>query len=443
MIKTNEIIKELKKSVFGQDEYLKALAVTGYKHQLKNKLIGDGNQPINSNLLVIGPSGSGKTFSVKLLSKILKVPFYEVNCSTICEVGYKGFSIEDALVDMMKIVGPKCQAGIVYLDEFDKVLDMSLFVDGKGPAQQQDFLKILEPNQLRLKSSDRTSTVTSFDTSGVTFIATGSFEGVKESIRLKNMSKMGFNSVDGKEYNVDLTENDLIEHHYMPELVGRFSRIININQLTKNDFYDIVKQGSNSIITSYKSIFNDRNIELNIDDAVYKYIADHAYSEKTGARNINKVIGVYLDDCLNDISNDFTISKVHLVLDKNRIETKYEYDPERTEICDVEVKEDNRTVKVEEYRNNVKKYIETLNLKIRFYNSLRKGFLYLFDEYGDEVKYTVLFDTLTTRKNAVESMLKNTVASSVDAEELRVELKVYNYLLDKYSDENVKEKEVL
>ena len=39
MIKTNDIFNELKKSVFGQDEYLKQLALTGYKHLLKNKLI--------------------------------------------------------------------------------------------------------------------------------------------------------------------------------------------------------------------------------------------------------------------------------------------------------------------------------------------------------------------------------------------------------------------
>ena len=135
MIKTETIFNELKKSVIGQDEYLKQLALTGYKHQLKNKLIEMGKEPICSNLLVVGPSGCGKTFSVKQLSKLLDVPFFEINCSNLVQVGYKGASdLEKSLGDMVSQFKSKYKNAIIYLDEFDKLLDLSLIKDGKGKS---------------------------------------------------------------------------------------------------------------------------------------------------------------------------------------------------------------------------------------------------------------------------------------------------------------------
>lgn len=330
MIKTNEILNELKKSVFGQDDYLMELATTGYKHQLKTKLIENGKKPINSNLLVIGPSGCGKTFSVQLLSKIIGVPFYEVDCSSLVQTGYKGGQdIDKVLSGMVSALGKNSQNAIVYFDEFDKILDTYLLERYGDRTCQQNLLKVMEPNTIQVTRESSRSYTIPFETGGLTFIATGSFEGVKEKVRTSNIGKMGFNSDGNNIDDTKLTEQDLINNGYMPELIGRFAKTININQLNKDDFYNIVKNGSNSDLVSYKTVFDEQKIDLEIKDEVYKELAEKSYSKTVGARNIGKQLNLILDKCLSDISNDQTISKITIECKNGEFVPSYDHDPNR------------------------------------------------------------------------------------------------------------------
>lgn len=377
MIKTNEIFNELKKSVFGQDEYLKALAVIGYKHQLKNQLLSEGEEPIPSNLLVVGPSGCGKTFAVKLLTKLIDVPFYEVNCSNISQVGYKGYSIEDALVDMKNKIGNDYEHAIVYLDEFDKILDLSLLMDGKGTCSQQNFLKVLEPNVLTAKTNNgRFEVSTTINTSGITFIATGSFEVVKERIRKNKSGKMGYGADISKLDYIKITENELIENHFIPELIGRFSRLININQLTKDDFYNIVKYGLDSDFRKYESLFAHQDVRLEIDDEVYKEVVNRSYSTKTGARNITKVLSIVMDDCLSDVSNDDTIRIIHIKYIDNDFKAEYEYG--QKEHIEEKLEVDTRVVTKDELLRKVQEEIMTKDIAVEFRSDIKKYFKNIF-----------------------------------------------------------------
>lgn len=325
MIKTETIFNELKKSVFGQDEYLRKLAITGYKHQLKQKLIQKGEKPINSNLLVIGPSGSGKTFAVKKLSKLLDIPFYEIDCSNIVQTGYRGGEdITSALASMVNTLGiSKAERSIVYLDEFDKILDLALIVDGKGKGPQQNFLKYLEPNIQTIYNKNTTRSSDRLNTAGITFIATGSFEMAKEKIGKTNLNKMGFNINEKKESGVQLNEEDLIKSGYMPELIGRFGSIININQLSEDDFYNILKYGNSSDLEIYKTAFNEQGVDVTIDDEVYKEIARRAFNTATGARNIGNTLNTILDKCLSDISNNETIRSINITFKDGEIKSDY------------------------------------------------------------------------------------------------------------------------
>ena len=325
MIKTETIFNELKKSVFGQDEYLRKLAITGYKHQLKQKLIQKGEKPINSNLLVIGPSGCGKTFAVKKLSKLLDIPFYEIDCSNLVQTGYRGGEdITIALANMVNTLGlSKAERAIVYLDKFDKVLDFALIVDGKGKGAQQNFLKYLEPNVQSINNKTASRFSDRLNTSGITFIATGSFEMAKEKIGKTVLNKMGFNVNERKENGIELNKEDLIKSGYMPELIGRFGTIININQLREEDFYNILKHGSDSDLETYKTAFNEQGVEVTIDDEVYRDIARKAFNTATGARNLGNIINTVLDKCLSDVSNNENIRSINIVFKDGEIKPEY------------------------------------------------------------------------------------------------------------------------
>lgn len=57
---------------------------------------------VKSNVLLIGPTGSGKTYMVKILSKILDVPFIGVDATAFTEAGYAGDNVENYCTDYIK-----------------------------------------------------------------------------------------------------------------------------------------------------------------------------------------------------------------------------------------------------------------------------------------------------------------------------------------------------
>ena len=322
MINSKEIYEKLKESVFGQDEYIKKLALLGFKHQMNLEMINNKKETVNNNLLVVGPSGCGKTFAVRQLAKIIDIPFYEVDCSTLVQVGYKGANdIISSLKLLKKEHGERAYRAIVYLDEFDKIFDESLYQRGQGKSSQQNFLKVLENSVVVLDDSKDPETL---DTTGISFIATGSFEMVKEKNKKVVSNKMGFSASNTKQ-KVELSKEDLIKFGFMPELIGRFSDLININQLTKEDMFNIVKNSKESPTRNYLNLFEKNEVKVSIDDSFYKKIADEAYNSTTGARNVFTELNKVFDDCLYKISSENNIDKIKLKVVNNKIEQKYTY----------------------------------------------------------------------------------------------------------------------
>ena len=447
MIRVETILNELKKTIFGQDEYLKQLAVTGYKHQLKNELINKGRAPIDTNLLVIGPSGCGKTFAVRRLAELLDIPFYEINCANITEVGYKGTQdIEMALGGMVNTLRKESENAIVYLDEFDKVLDVNLLHDGNGKAIQQNFLKILEPNEITVPISygSKNSSTIKLNTSGMTFIATGTFEIIKDHKRKNGGNKMGFNSIDNKEKNIILDEDDLVKGGYMPELIGRFSSLININQLTKDDFYNIIKKGNKSALKNYEMMLEDQGVELCINDRVYKEIANIAYNNVTGARGINKILNKVLEECLCDVSNDSSISKVTIGYSKNQFKTDYERDSKKKKMFIENIVYADKLISIEEIRKFIYQNLSFRDINNKLSTRAEIHFDEVLENFdGPDVALNNLISVLERYRENIDhnaALLNNNrcaddiIDNKNETEYLVLLMDVYKDLLNKYSD---------
>jgi ATP-dependent HslUV protease ATP-binding subunit HslU len=173
------------------------------------------------------------------------------------------------LIDMDKVMNEALnrveQAGIIFLDEIDKIAsrDQTHGPDVSREGVQRDILPIVEGTTV-------TSKYGMVKTDHILFIAAGAF----------HMSK----------------PSDLI-----PELQGRFPIRVELAPLRKDDFIRILTEPENALIKQYKALLATEGIELEFGEDGISEIADVAQrinemTEDIGARRLYTVMEKLLDD---------------------------------------------------------------------------------------------------------------------------------------------------
>ena len=337
-LKTPQEIKNyLDKYVIGQEEAKKTLSVAVYNHYKKiiNNMTNGDVEMDKSNIVLMGETGSGKTLLVKTIAKLLNVPCYIQDCTKITASGYVGSDVEECLVGLLRNCNyniDAAQIGIVMLDEGDKIAKkeagVSITRDVSGECVQQSLLKIVEGDVVSVPPmGGRKHPEQSFlyiDTSNILFILSGAFVGLDEIIKRRMGEKtIGFNKPsttcgDIKNVYEYASPHDVREFGFIPEFMGRFPIITNVNPLSEDDLIRILKEPKNSIIKQYTEMFRVDNTELIFKDDALKEIARLALSLKTGARGLRNIMENILVDYMFDAPNNKGKEKmVKLVITKD------------------------------------------------------------------------------------------------------------------------------
>ncbi len=310
----------------GQNEARKAITLLAYRHVRRLKriyleAIPRDQLPAKSNYLTIGPTGCGKTFMIELLfRKILKLPTAIVDVTQLSETGYVGNDACTILTTLLEHTGHDpiaASAGIICLDEFDKLAttqNQARF-DGQGTTKdvsgygvQRELLRIIEGAEM-LVPLDMNNTMYSqrvpLRTEDITFIACGTFSGFK-GIALEQNPHIGFNAplddderktaqkiaVDFEEQEISDIENFQL-YGFIPELMGRFTRIVALRPLERDTLKAILMD---SVIRKFHREFKEEGIKLQIEKPVVDHIVDQSFKRQTGARGLASVLMKYLED---------------------------------------------------------------------------------------------------------------------------------------------------
>lgn len=159
------------------------------------------------------------------------------------------------------------QAGIIFLDEIDKIASRSGSGSGSPDISregvQRDLLPIVEGSTVTTKYGP-------VRTDHILFIASGAFYANKPS---------------------DLA----------PELQGRFPIRVNLNALGEEEFYRILTEPENALVKQYTALMATEGIELKFEEDAIREMARIAVevnrkTENIGARRLHTVIECVLDE---------------------------------------------------------------------------------------------------------------------------------------------------
>ncbi len=277
--KLRSIENALKQRVVGQDEAIKAVANAILRGRAG---LAEEDKPIGS-FMFLGPTGVGKTELARALAEFLfndEKAMVRIDMSEYMEKhtvsrligsppGYIGYEEGGQLTEIVK----HRPYSLILFDEIEKA----------HPDVFNILLQILDNGRL----TDAKGRTVNFKNTVIIMTSNVGSE------YLEQMSALGFKTTNDDEEKQTIQSKNLkekirlaLKEHFRPEFLNRIDEIIIFNPLNQKEIEKIVEIQLEVV----KKRLLQKEIQLQIDEAVKKYLAKEGFSPEFGARELKRVI---------------------------------------------------------------------------------------------------------------------------------------------------------
>ncbi|HEX7174783.1 MAG TPA: AAA family ATPase [Pyrinomonadaceae bacterium] len=326
----------------GQDEQRRAVSLMAYRHVRRlRRLHVDGEPqralPPKQNVLMVGPTGCGKTFMVELLFRhVLKLPTVVVDVTSFTESGYVGDDVRTILTRLISAAGDNsdlAECGIVCIDEFDKLASSSSNArfagqgttkDVSGYGVQRELLAMLEGATVPVPMDYGFSAYgqrVELSTRNIPFIACGAFSGLDEMLKARR-GNIGFRGGGDGEDPTTLTLDEVEsfqKYGFLPELIGRFSRIVVFQPLPAETLRRIL---SENVLPQFEGEFRAEGLRLTVTEDALAHIVARSQRRGTGARGLNTELIAAVERAAFETFARTTNAEVIITLADGRLESE-------------------------------------------------------------------------------------------------------------------------
>lgn len=259
--------RDLKRVVFGQDEAITALASA---IKLSRAGLKSPDKPVGS-FVFAGPTGVGKTEVTKQLAKLLGVELIRFDMSEYMErhavsrligapPGYVGFDQGGLLTDAVH----KNPHSILLLDEIEKA----------HPDVFNLLLQIMDHGSLTDNNGRKS------DFRNVILVLTTNIGA--ESI---SRSSIGFMEQDNSNDN-----KDAMKKAFSPEFRNRLDSTIQFKALP----HTVIESVVDKFLTELQAQLDDKKVVLDVDESARNWMAEEGYDRLMGARPMQRLIQEHL-----------------------------------------------------------------------------------------------------------------------------------------------------
>lgn len=271
--KVARLEETLKKKIIGQDEAVELVASAVRRSRVQ---ISARRRP--ASFLFVGPTGVGKTELVRVLSQELfdsTDPLIRLDMSEFMEKhsvsrivgappGYVGYDEAGQLTEKVR----RRPYSVILFDEIEKA----------HPDVMNILLQILDEGKL----TDAHGRTVSFENTVIVMTSNAGSEWKESTV--------GFTKNEAQARK-DHTYKALSQF-LRPEFLGRIDEIVTFRQLDEKDYEKIAALMLQELVEPMK----EKGITFGWDEAVLALIAKEAYGNKSGARDLRRVIRRQVED---------------------------------------------------------------------------------------------------------------------------------------------------